>query len=300
MIPILIITCVVMIIVFAILWSIMFSSRTRTSKKTIKLSKDKIQESISISENLRKNIRYKRISDALNIIPFGQLTEEKRKQINASLTAVRTGEGIIKTAEEIHVEQYMFLGFYLLVVAVFVILASPAFSLALIGMPFVFNIPLSRINFGVSDEEWYLVTEFRNFFNIYYVQYVRVGANIRLLDVVKSYSSTAPPEMQLFCNRLITDLSNSESVALRNLDRRYVKNADIHRFCSIAQLVSNGDANSDKVIESFRDSLNRKKLSRERKILEKQKAAVERVTTIILYLVCIAMMAVVFWFFANT
>lgn len=300
MVLITVVTCVVLIIIFALLWHNMFSPRTRTAKKTIRLGRDKVKESISISENLRKNLKYKRISDALNMIPFGVLTEEKRKQINAALTAIRSGEGIIKTAEEIHVEQYMFLAFYLVVVAVFVCLVSPACSLLLIGMPFVFNLPLSRINFGVSDEEWYLVTEFRNFFNIYYVQYKRVGANVRLLDVVKSYSSTAPPAMQLFCNRLITDLSNSESVALRNLDRRYVKNADVHRFCSIAQLVSNGDANSDKVIESFRESLNRKKLSRERKILEKQKLAVERVTTFILYAVCCTMMVIVFIFFATT
>jgi hypothetical protein len=172
------------------------------------------------------------------------------------------------------------------------------FGLGLFLIPVIFQIPIWSLQSETMNEEYELDTEFRSFFNIYYVQYRRLKTSVRLIDVVKSYMTVATPGMQLFCNRLLTDLSNGETIALRNLDRRYIKNPEIHRFCAIAQMVSNGDANSDKVVDSFREQLNRKKLMRQRRELNKNKERVEYVTTAILYAVCAIMMIVVFVFMA--
>jgi hypothetical protein len=287
-----------MFIIFIIAWNVMFGSRSRSTKKSYKKNQTKVKETLSISDIHKNQTRYKSLSNALNIIPFGRLDKVKRERINSLLTAIKSEDKVIKIAEEVHCKQWYTVGFYILLLLVLTFAISPVFSVGLFACPIPFMWPIWSLKSQVVDEEYELDTEFRNFFNIYYVQYRRIGNNVRLLDVVRSYMTVAPPGMQLFCNRLITDLSSGETVALRNLDRRYIKNPEVHRFCAIAQMVSNGDANSEKVVDSFREQLNRKKLMRQRRELNKNKQKVETVTTVILYAVCIIMMIVVFVFMA--
>lgn len=285
---------------YVFFWKLFFGARKGRTKKTQKLAKNKVKEKLAISDIQQSQLRYKALSDIFNTCTFGRLTPMKKDKYNALLASVKDKDAVVKTAEELHCQQWFVLIIYIIILVFLTFAWSYACSLGLFLMPLVFAAPVFLVKTQVWDEEYELDTEFRNFFNIYYVQYKRIGNSVNLLDVVKSYMTVAPAGMQLFCNRFMTDLSSGEAYALRNLDRRYSKNGDVHRFCAIAQLVSSGDANSEKVVDSFREALNRKKLMRQRKELQKNKASVEFWTTGILYAVCMTMMAVVFVFLATT
>ena len=289
---------VISIILFFITWRILFGTRTRKTAKATRKAYDGFKTKVSISGIRQRNERFKQISNALNYIPVGRLTDEKREEINRKLAAVHKGNSAIKIAEELHVMQWAFVMMYLVFIIVMMMFWK-GFGLFILGCPFVFNMPMAEIAMSTSDEEDMLATEFQNFFSVYYVQYKRLGTGVRLSDVVQSYKNMAPYEMQTFISRIEVDLASGEAHALKMLDRRYCHNPDVHRFCALAATVSRGDSRADKIVESFQTELEHKSIERRRAIVRQRMEMVERVQSAMLYSLVTILLVVVFVFTAT-
>lgn len=285
-------------IVFAIAWRILFGTRTRKTEKATRKVHEGIKEKISISTNRMRNERFRAISNALNFIPIGRLTPQKREEIERQLATAHKGDAAIKIAEEIHVAQWAYTGFYLIFI-IFMLLLWKGSLLLLIGTPFVFHIPMAAISGDTEAENEVLIEEFQYFFSIYYVQYKRLGTSLRLVDVIQSYKNIAPYEMQTFVSRIEVDLASGEAHALKMLDRRYCYNPDVHRFCALAATVSRGDARADKIVESFQTELEHKSIERRRAIVHKRMELVEKVQEIMLYGIVTCLLVIVFVFIAK-
>ena len=285
------------ILFFIIAWFSFFGTRTRKSKKVIRQRKEGYKEKVSLSSIRIRNQRFIMVSNALNFMPIGHLTKERKEEINRKLATTHQGDTAIKIAEEIHVESWLFAFVFLLFILVLMIFWK-GFGLFVLATPFVFKIPESSISLSIMDEEETLQEEFINFFNVYYVQFKRVGRSMRLIDVIQTYKNLAPPEMQSFVARIEVDLASGEAHALKMLDRRYCHNPDIHRFCSVAASISRGDSKSEKIIESLQDELTARDIQRRRTIVQKRMEMVERVQGAMLYTICVLLLVVSFVFTA--
>ena len=281
------------IAVFWIGWNIMFGTRKRKTSKVTRKVHQGFKERISISAIRVRNERFIAISRALNFIPIGRLTKEKKEEIDRLLATAHKGDSSIRIAEEIHVAQWAYTLCYLVFVIVLMFIWK-GFGLLVIGCPFVFRIPLAGVSIEITDENDTLETEFMNFFSIYYVQFKRLGTSLKLSDVIQSYKNIAPYEMQTFVSRIEVDLASGEAHALKMLDRRYCHNPDVHRFCALAATVSRGDARAEKVVESFQTELEHKSIERRRAIVRKRMEMVEKVQAGLLYTVVTMLMIVVF------
>lgn len=284
-------------IIFAVSWRIFFGSRTRTTAKANRKSAQKLKDNLSISARKDRNKRYKAISDALNYLQIGKLTPQKKQDIDAKLATIHNDDGAIRIAEELHVLSFGY-AFIFLVFIAFCMYFWRGFGMLVLAMPWVFNIPYSSLNVSTSIEAEALESEFINFYNVYFVQFGRVGTQIRLVDVVKSYKNLCPPEMKSFCTRIEVDLASSEDVALRMLDRRYPQNADIRRFCAVAASVSRGDPKAATVIDSLQQELQRRDVQRREAIVAKRMELVEKVQSALLYGIVFCLLGIVFYFTA--
>lgn len=283
---------------FLLAWRFMFGTRTRKTNKATRKAHEGFKTRVSISSIRERNERFYMISNALNFIPIGRLTKEKKEEIDRRLASVHKGDTSIRIAEEVHVLQWAYVSLYIITIIVLMIFWK-GFGLLLIATPFVFQLPMLSISASTEEEEEMLVTEFQNFFSVYYVQYKRLGTGLRLSDVVQSYKNLAPYEMATFISRLEVDLASGEAHALKMLDRRYCHNPDVHRFCALAATVSRGDARADKIVESFQTELEHKSIERRRTIVRKRIAMVEKVHGIMLYTIVTMLMLVVFIFVAT-
>jgi hypothetical protein len=289
----------IMLFIMIGIYRTLFNDRGAKNKKDLKKTKDYIHAKLSISAQKQHNEQMKAISDKLNILPFGRLTEEKRLDINQKLAATASVDDEIKIAEEIHVQQWAFVGLWVIFSAFLGLILSAKCFAALALAPLMFNLPIIMLKASMTSEEEVLENEFRNFYNLYYVQFRRSGYSIRLVDVVQSYKGIAPPEMMMFISKLEVDAQTSEIEALKLLDKRYIKNPDIHRFYSIATLVSRGDGNAEKLVETFQEELTQKKINKQLAELKRREAQVEAVIAAMLYAICTVMMVVTFVSFAS-
>lgn len=285
------------ITVFWIGWRIVFGTRKRKTNKATRKAHEGIQMRVSLANIRIRNERFIRISEMLNFIPIGRLTKEKKEEIDRLLATTHKGDSAIRIAEEIHVAQWAYSLCYIVFVLVLMLIWK-GFGLLIVALPVVFKIPMWGISTGVEEENDILQVEFPNFFSIYYVQYKRLGTSLRLSDVIQSYKNLAPYEMQQFVSRIEVDLASGEAHALRMLDKRYVYNPDIHRFCAVAATVSRGDARAEKVVESLQAELEHKSIERRRAVVRKRMAMVEKVQAGLLYTVVTCLMLVLFVFVA--
>lgn len=289
---------VIGIFLFAIGWKLMFGTRTRKSSKATRSSREGFKSHVNISAIRVRNERFVTLSNALNFLPFGRLTPEKKEEIDKKLASSHKGETEIKIAEEMHCMQWAYAMLVLVAVIVLMIFWK-GFGLLLLAIPMAFKIPYLSIMAGDAEIEETLVTEFPNFFSVYYVQFKRVGTSVRLADVVQSYKNLAPYEMKTFISQIEQDLSSGESHALKNLDRRYCHNPDVHRFCALAATVSRGDARAEKIVESFQTELEHNTTQRRRAIVQKRMLMVEKVQGAMLYGITTALLVVTFVFVAT-
>ena len=291
--------CIIVSVIMIFIYLNLFGDRTTKSKRRLNRAKDDVKNKLSISAQKQRNLRMKHISDILNILPFGRLTEAKRKELNQKLAAVSTADDEVRIAEEIHVQQWAFALLWI----IFCVFLGAIFSyycfLGLVLTPLMFMMPIIMLKATMNSEEEVLEDEFRNFYNLYYVQFRRANTSLRLIDVVQSYKGIAPPEMMMFVSKLEVDAQTSEIEALKLLDKRYSKNGDIHRFCSIATSVSRGDGNAEKIVKTFQEELTTKKVNKQLKELHRREQLVENVIAGMLYTVCTVMMVVTFASFAS-
>lgn len=274
-------------------WNISFGTRKRKTSKVTRKAHRGFKERISLSAIRERNEKFMRISRALNFIPIGRLTKEKKEEIDRFLATAHKGDSSIRIAEEIHVAQWAYVMCYLVFVIVLMFIWK-GFGILVLGCPLVFRIPLLGASARIDEENAILETEFMNFFSIYYVQFKRLGTSLRLSDVIQSYKNIAPYEMQVFVSRIEVDLASGEAYALKMLDRRYCHNPDVHRFCALAATVSRGDARAEKVVESFQTELEHKSIERRRAVVKKRMEMVEKVQAALLYTVVTMLMIIVF------
>jgi hypothetical protein len=289
----------IMAVIMITIYLSLFGDRGSKNKKDLKKTKEYVNNKLSISAQKQRNEQMRAISDKLNILPFGRLTEEKKQDINQKLAATASVDEEIKIAEEVHVQQWLFVLLWTVFSAFLGLVLNAKCFIAFILDPLMFMIPIISLKASVSAEEEVLEDEFRNFYNLYYVQFRRSGYSLRLIDVVQSYKGIAPPEMMMFVSKLEVDSQTSEIEALKLLDKRYIKNPDIHRFYSIATLVSRGDGNAEKLVETFQEELTQKKIDKQLKELKRRETQVEGVIAAMLYAICIVMMVITFISFAQ-
>jgi len=295
---IMIVAGIIAYVLFSLAWFSLFGTRSRRTTKATRNAHEGFKTRMSLSSIRVRNQRFRAISQALNFIPIGRLTPAKKEEINKKLATVHKSDNTIRIAEEIHVMSWAYTGLYLIFIIILMIFWR-GFGMLILGCPIVFKMPMASISFSMMDEEEMLQTEFLNFFSVYYVQYKRVQTRIRLADVVQSYKNLAPEEMAAFVSRIEVDLASGEAHALKMLDQRYKHNVDIHQFCSIASAVSRGDSKSDRVIESFQETLQRRDLNRRRKIVQKRMELVEKVQSGMLYTLVTILLVVSFIFTAD-
>lgn len=296
---VMIIAGLIAIVLFLIAWRSIFGTRTRKSNKAIRKIHEGYKSKISLNSIRVRNQRFVMLSNALNVMPIGRLTKEKKEELDRKIATSHQGDSAIRIAEEVHVMSWAYVFMFMLFI-LFMMYFWKGFGMLLLAVPFVFKIPESSLSLYIMDEEDTLTTEFINFFSVYYVQYRRVRTALRLVDVIQTYKNLAPPEMQSFVSRIEVDLASGEAHALKMLDRRYCHNPDIHRFCSVAASVSRGDSKSDRVIESLQDELTRRDIQRRRSIVQKRMEMVEKVQGIMLYGIVVCLLVISFVFTAAS
>lgn len=296
---VMIISGLLAIICFLIAWRSIFGTRTRKSSKATRKMYEGYKSRVSLNSIRVRNQRFVMLSKALNVMPIGRLTKEKKEELDRKIATSHQGDSAIRIAEEVHVMSWAYVFMFMLFI-LFMMYFWKGFGMLLLAVPFVFKIPESSLSLYIMDEEDTLTTEFINFFSVYYVQYRRVRTALRLVDVIQTYKNLAPPEMQSFVSRIEVDLASGEAHALKMLDRRYCHNPDIHRFCSVAASVSRGDSKSDRVIESLQDELTRRDIQRRRTIVQKRMEMVEKVQGAMLYGIVVCLLVISFVFTAAS
>lgn len=222
-----------------------------------------------INKNSRDNQRKKdrmihlsaEIFREMKIFPYSQgYVEEVNKMMTALDMRVN---GKPMTVDHLFVKQCL-LSFSSLGVAVMVVVAmSIAFGsfmsigfLAVLSAPVLFKIPLLMLRSDFKEEQLSAMSQWLEFYNMYYSQYIQKENSVLLIDVVDNFLPLANPQLGKLLKRFRTDLDNGgDEYALDRLKNRYQDNVRVHKFVSVAKMRMTGDASSFDLMRSVQDEL---------------------------------------------
>lgn len=231
--------------------------------------------------------------------PVIGMQEHKRLELSRSLDAIEWRPEHAVTVEDVY---FMMLTNFLIVFFVSVIAGfiwTPLF-LGIIVAFIVYGMPANRIKKIVAEDEKQIQWEFPDFFDIVYVQYREQDANVLMSDIVDQYIPVAGPAFRNMLRRFSLDLSSGEDYALEQLDKRYLNNHTIHRFCSVMRQRLKGEAASYVAMDHFRDTLQADVHDWMFADLEKRKAVAGRLTGVLTTLILSVVMIVYFVCFFKT
>lgn len=123
---------------------------------------------------------------------------------------------------------------------------------AVFGMPIGYRIPLDNLKAELQKDQVEAMSQFHEFYDLYYCQFVREENNLLLMDVVANFIPLANRSLRRILERFLIDLESGEEIALNKLADRYPDNQRIHKFVTIALMRMQGDRAAYDVMKSFR------------------------------------------------
>lgn len=272
-------------LIFRFIWIISFTPR---KKENTKYAKDIIKQNKKISSRQLATYRYKLWSQRLNMLPFFQLTPEKRALFETNISAQCSAYSLVKpTPEELHVQQW---------VAVVICFILSTISIPLIdhvapgkgwiGMimyitiPYAYRLPTEKYIVKEEKGQTEIVEEhFLDFYKTYYTAYKGASGALDLRATITAYAGTCKPEMRLFCLLFEKDIqSTGSSHAIQLLQTRYPKSSRIRKFCSLALAIDREDAGAETEADGFLQLLLQEDYIKQKEILDKNS---ERMKSII-------------------
>lgn len=277
------------------MWKWFWRARTKHTRKQHQQAQTVIRQRVGVADYKKYTEFYTVISHLLNYIPLGRLTADKRNEYSALiLNADARHNGRLSIPEEYHVKQWICVGI-MTVVLLFLSLISKFFLIAFVLLPYVFGFPISDLRESTSSGLDASMLQFRDFYNIYYAQYMRAKSNLRLQDVITSFKPLAEKEMRGMLDRVECDIAKGEDYALEQWDSRYPDSPKIHRFCVLAGMVSRGEGNVGEAIESFGQELEQEREMYAKQQLKADEDRVDLVCTIFTYAMLGIAVAIYFW-----
>ncbi len=272
---------VISVVGFLLLNSGFFSTHKSKGKKIAeqtestfkKLDFDKRSKSLALT---------KQWSEYLNRFPLFKLTPEKRSSLIDKLRIYNQEKMTDITVEELHVQKWkLFIG--LVAVTLLLSVSVGKFALLFLLLTFLIDglvenklIKFTRIDFEDFD------TEFYNFYCVFISQYNRLGTKVDLNSVLQNFSDICSEDMIGFCTYFRIDLGRGPDYALRELRSRYSKNQEVQEFCTLAEMVTNGNQQAKVMADTLLGKMERKAKEKREKELEKLKKSITTQMTVVL------------------
>ena len=237
------------------------SSMGEYSRVTTAINKIKKGTTESKAKARRTKDLVAAIFEEMKIFPK---TTEYVSEVDKMLAALELKEnGSPVTCNDIYLKQCLF-GIATVPVALMFVLASsisfgsfqPAWFVTVLLAPVLFQIPLWQLRQEFMEEQLSAMSQWLEFYNMYYSQFSQREANALMIDVVDNFLPLANPALSKMLKRFRTDLEiGGEEYALDRLKNRYVDNIKIHKFVSAAKMRLGGDESAIDMLRSVQDDL---------------------------------------------
>lgn len=269
---------IISVIIFLLLNSGFFSTHRSKGKKIAeqtestfkKLDFDKRSKSLALT---------KQWSEYLNNFPIFRLTPEKRSNLVDKLKIYNQEKMTDISVEELHVKKWKLFVLLIVVALLFFLIVGPSiFSLlflaiilgiATLGIDYLVErklLKFTQIDFKNFD------TEFYNFYCVFISQYNRLGTKVDLNSVLQNFSDICSENMMGFCTYFRIDLGRGPDYALRELRSRYSKKQEVQEFCTLAEMVTNGNQQARVMADTLLNKMEQKAKERREKELNKLKS----------------------------
>mgnify|MGYP000397733143 CR=1 FL=1 len=226
-------------------------------------------------------------------IPLLGLSENNREYLQQLLDATETDSVKIKTPEEVHFDQMLYLAVYVVACLLLSLFWKYAI-IGLLGAYAVYRMPITNIKDKYEKGMKEITFQFPAFFDTVYVQYNKKDTSILMSDIVSTYIPIATGAFRRLLKRFLLDLEQGEDYALRSLDARYSDSSLIHKFCSIMRLRLKGDEASYLAMSTFRDTLQANVKDWMLADLEKRKKKANKITAFMVTFILAIVMIVYF------
>lgn len=163
---------------------------------------------------------------------------------------------------------------------------QPIAFVAIVFMPIAYKIPLNNLEEKLHMEQMEAMSQFHEFYDLYYCQFIREENNLLLMDVVSNFIPMANKALRRMLERFLIDLETGEEVALNKFNDRYPDNQRVHKFVSIALMRMQGDVAAYDVMKSFRaEQYQEIKMARVADLNKRVKRGSDVVTTVMMVLI---------------
>lgn len=133
---------------------------------------------------------------------------------------------------------------------------TPIGFLGVLAAPLLYYAPLKNLQQNFVDEQLDAMSQWLEFYNMYYSQFSQTENNALLIDIIDNFLPLANPQLAKLLKRFRTDIDvGGDEYALDKLKDRYPDNVKIHKFVSAAKMRLGGDASSIDMLRSVQDDL---------------------------------------------
>lgn len=262
-----------------------FFSTKKSKGKQIADQTQSAFKKLDFEKRSRNLALMKQWSEYLDRFPLFKMTPEKRNSFADKLKIYNQEKLTDVTIEEVHVQKWKY---FALMIIVTLIAAIPLKAGALFLLLFYFCIePLAenKVMAFTKTEVKDFDTEFYNFFCVYIAQFNRLGTKTDLSSVLSNYSDIAPEDMQGFCTYFRIDLGRGPDYALRELRSRYALNQDVQEFCTLAEMVNNGNQQANTMADNLLAKMEMKaKDKREAELNKLNKTVTTSMTAVLVWI----------------
>lgn len=232
------------------IWRLLFIPKSGKILKSSKRRASHLAQTYNqlyTQKKLAEKIKFANLFRKMPVIGMSKEEYGEVERLIAS-TDARDKSGTLLIPEDIFLKQLTYVGILVLAMLLLAMI-SPLALLGILLVPIIKKIPLKDLkgkNEAVSAE---LTAYFYDFYKLYYSQFIDITISPTLASVVTTFTSTAPPLIQIAFGIFEQDIEKGEIYALQHFSDRYPDNAYIHKFCSIAKARITGD---ESVIETMK------------------------------------------------
>lgn len=266
-----------------------FFSTHKSKGKKIAEQTDATFKKLDFDKRSKSLALTKQWSEYLNNFPIFRLTPEKRSSLIDKLKIYNQEKMTDISVEELHIRKWKL---FVLIVALFLVLFliggpsifSLLFMVIMLGlMTFVIDYLVEKklLKFTQIDFEGF-DTEFYNFYCVFISQYNRLGTKVDLNSVLQNFSDICSEDMMSFCTYFRIDLGRGPDYALRELRSRYSKKQEVQEFCTLAEMVTNGNQQARVMADTLLNKMEQKAKERREKELDRLKRAITMQMTAVL------------------
>lgn len=276
-----------------------FFSTHKSKGKRIAEQTDSTFKKLDFDKRSKSLALTKQWSEYLNNFPLFRLTPEKRSNLIDKLKIYNQEKMTDISVEELHVRKWKFFLLTIVIALLFLLVAGlSVFSvftlIVIVGVATFFIdyfvekqlMKFTQIDFEDFDKEFY------NFYCVFISQYNRLGTKVDLNSVLQNFSDICSEDMMGFCTYFRIDLGRGPDYALRELRSRYSKKQDVQEFCTLAEMVTNGNQQARVMADTLLNKMEQKAKEKREKELTKLKSNITMQMSAVLIFVFMLIFAV--------